>query len=239
MNHRTALALLVLPLAGCKKREPVHVPPPGLTHSQAAPTSAPSPVAPEASAAARPRAPEPTVYDFERQGIATDPGALESPDAGAHGGSAEPEPTAPRDLAPDLERLLREAADGCVDMPKAAAQPGGRLTLSVSAYVLATGSFSSAQVTAPGQPESALRCLQQAVLRANVGDVRDAPRRVQGAAQLEIKQVGPTAGADAGAKPAFPLNPNTARPALPSDLAKPAQPVDLAEPEPPDFAGPP
>lgn len=236
MKPCTALALLLVPLAGCKKREPVHVPPPGLPQNQGAPAAAP---AREAPASERPRAPEPTVYDFERQAAQLDPSALASPDAGAQAAPKDHDPAALRDLAPDLARILREAADRCVDMPKAAAQPGGKLTLSVSAYVLGTGSFSSAEVRAPGQPESALRCLQQAVLRANVGEVRDAPRKVSGSAELEIKQVGPRAAVDAGGAPAFPLNQNTARPAAASERARPAQPVDLAEPEPADFAGPP
>jgi hypothetical protein len=239
----TFLACLVLAQnAGCKKSETVELTSaPGIGNTMIAPTApvtAPAPTAPEP--------PQRTVYDFERTGIPTDPAALTVADSGAAQPAAGPsEPVAPpRDLAAELSSAL-STAPSCADLAKVAAQPGGKLTISVTTTVLGTGSLSRSEVKAPGQPPEALRCLEQLVASLKLdGDIPDAPLRVTASTELQVKAVGGgttagiTGGTASSAPAPAPTNPDIARAPTNPDIARP-EPPDFAKPEPPDVAGPP
>jgi hypothetical protein len=238
----TFLACLGLALgAGCKKRETVELTPaPGIGNAlvrPAAPSTTPAPTTPEPV--------EHTVYDFERTGIPTDPGALTVADSGAAPPAPVPsEPEAPpRDLAAELSSAL-SGASSCVDVAKVAAQPGGKLTISVTTTVLGTGALSRPEVKAPGQPQDALRCLEQQVASLKLdGDIPDAPLRVTASTELQVKAVGGTTagmtgGTSSNAPAPAPTNPDIARAPTNPDIARP-EPPDYAKPEPPDLAGPP
>ena len=221
-----ACAALLLCAVACKKSEPYQPPPPGLRDGEgkpvvAAPITPPPPPAP---------APEPpTVYDFER-GTA-DPGSLsaKAPPSGLAPGNALPAPAAdaggpPRDLSAELSAALAPATN-CIDVAQAAAQPEGRLTISVSAYLQGSGRVSRATVTAPGQPPAALACMQKLVLGLSLrAPIPAAPVQVSATTQLQVRGAGATGGQ---ATPAgSPVRPQPSNP-------------DVAQPEPGDLAGPP
>jgi hypothetical protein len=230
---------LALTLAtGCKKDKPELVRQPGIGDAMKnviQPSVAPAASAPPAS-------PERTTYDFER-GIPTDPSALTAANPAPETAPADagPEPEA-RDLASELSQALA-GATGCADVVQVAAQPGGKLTISVTATVLATGTLSRVEARAPGQPASAVRCVEQLAAGIKLApDVPNAPVRIQGSTDMQVKAVGGaggTTGANPGAAPApAPTNPNIAVSEKNADIARPEAP-DFARPEPPDVAGPP
>lgn len=231
MNSRLVLATLLLIASGCRKREEAPIPPPGMVDGQGRPiTTAAIPVRPAEPAPSAPEAP--TVYDFERNS-APDPGALSAPAAapapGAGTGASAPAqaatPAPARDLGADLSNALAPLSS-CVDVVQGAAQPEGRLTISVTAYVLGSGRVSRATVTAPGQPASALSCMQDKVMALNLtGPIPNAPTQIKGSTQLQIKAV----GGDAGQGPA---------PGAGAIKPAPTSP-DIAKPDPGETAGPP
>jgi hypothetical protein len=224
-----SLATLLLWSGSCRKSEPVQVRPPGMVDSEGKAIQ-PKPVQPAAPEPA-PTPEAPTVYDFERPSR-PDPGALSAPlpptglsAKATLGVPTELDAGAPqRDLNAELSAALAPASS-CVDVMKAAAQPDGRLTISVTAHVLGTGHVSRATVTAPGQPASVLACVEKQVLALSLpGPILDAPLQVMGSTQLQIKAAG-------GANPSTPspsvnpikpqaTNPNIARP-VPGDVAGP------------------
>lgn len=237
MNHRqallttqhagaTALAALLLSLGACRKEPPPDPGPPGMVDSTGKPIVA-APV--EAPRPAEPPPEPPTVYDFERQ-APTDPGALSAklPPSGLAPGTAlgalsAADAGAPaRDLGAELSAALAPVTN-CVDAAQAAAQPDGRLTISVSAYVQASGRVSRATVTAPGQPQSALDCVQKQVLALSLrSPIPDAPTQVTASTQLQVRSAA-GGGATTGG--------NTVRPQRTNP--------DIAKPEPGDVAGAP
>jgi hypothetical protein len=175
----------------------------------------------------------PTVYDFERQ-PRTDPAALSAkppPSGLAPGNSldliASDDAGAPqRDLDAELSSAL-SAVSNCVDVVQAAARPEGRLTISVNAYVQGSGRVSRATVTAPGQPASALSCIEKLALAATLqAPVPNAPVQVKGTTQLQIRSAGGTGGAGLSRGDTTRIMPHPTNP-------------DIAKPEPGDVAGPP
>jgi hypothetical protein len=245
MNHRLVsvslarntarVALLMIALcasAGCKKRGPAQPLPPGLLDENGQPRQAEVIKPPEPAQATETPEP-PTVYDFERQ-QPVDPGALSAklPPSGLAPGNALDLPAsddagAPqRDLDAELSNALSNVSN-CVDVVQAAARPEGRLTISVNAYVQGSGRVSRATVTAPGQPASALSCIEKLVLAATLQPpVPNAPVQVKASAQLQIRSA--SGGRDAG------LARGDTTPIMPH----PTNP-DIAKPEPGDVAGPP
>jgi hypothetical protein len=106
---------------------------------------------------------------------------------------AEPEqPADQRDLGRELSDML--TAPGCMDLAAAAKQPGGRLTISGSAYVMASGRITSATVTAPGQPATALRCAEARLQSQGLkGPVPGGAQSVSGTATIEVAVAQPAA----------------------------------------------
>jgi hypothetical protein len=223
---RAAALGLGLWLGACSKQPAPSPGPAGLVDNTgnspvAAPIPTPAPVAPPPEA--------PTVYDFERQ-APSDPGALSAPlpPSGLAPGNALGEPKAAdaggpaRDLGAELSAALGPA-ESCVDGAQAAALPGGRLTISVSAYVLPSGRVSRATVTAPGQPQTARDCMQKQVLALSLRQpIPDAPTQVNGSTQVQVRSAGGV-GATTGGNAVRPQRTNP----------------DIAKPEPGDVAGAP
>lgn len=222
------LALASLLSAACSRTD-TPAPPPGLLDNDGKQIASPPPAPPAAPA---PAPIQPTVYDFERPAPPDIPSAAQNlgmtPPATA-GGGVQPAGTGNRDLSAELSAKLNQMTD-CVDPAQAATQSNGRLVVTVSAYVLGSGSISRATIDAPGQPATALACLQRRVLATKLAEpVAGAPINVKGSAEVEIKAVGPRpAGA---APPAAPAAPN-------GDVAR-DQPDDMARPDQTDLAGPP
>jgi hypothetical protein len=220
-------AVLLLCAGACSKSEPYQPPPPGLRDSEGKPI-VPAPVKPPPTLAPAPE--PPTVYDFER-GTA-DPGALSAkpPPSGLAPGNAlgtvgTDAGGPPRDLSGELSSALAPASN-CVDVGQAAAQPEGRLTISVSAYLQGSGRVSRATVTAPGQPPAALSCIEKLVLGLSLrAPIPDAPVQVSGTTQLQVRSAGGTGG-QAPTPGSVPVRPQPSNP-------------DIAKPEPEDLAGPP
>ncbi len=238
MNHRlvpdarslhslTCVALLLC-AGACKKSEEYQAPPPGLRDSAGKPIVVSAPIKPPPEPAPAPE--PPTVYDFER-GTA-DPGSLSArqPPSGLAPGNALGAPVADagapqRDLSSELSAALAPASN-CIDVAQAAAQPEGRLTISVSAYVQGSGRVSRATVTAPGQPAGALSCIEKLALGLSLrAPVPNAPVQVSGTTQLQVRSAGGTGG-QATTTGGQPVRPQPSNP-------------DIAKPEPGDLAGPP
>jgi hypothetical protein len=129
-----------------------------------------------------------------------DPGALQRPvpsadeeDAGAVVPTSPlPHDTvAQRDLPAELTALIGRAGE-CLELATVASS-GGRVTIVVTAHAVPSGRITRATADAPGQPASALRCLEQ---RATAGSLRSpvpgAPLEVTATIPIEvISQPGP------------------------------------------------
>jgi hypothetical protein len=128
----------------------------------------------------------------------------------------EPEPAAgeERDLGRELSDML--AGPGCFDLAAAAKQPGGRLTISASAYVTGTGRITRATVSAAGQPPTALRCAESKLVSQGMkGPIPGGPQSVSGSSTLEVAVAEP---------------PKTATPASPQPTPRPPAPGGYAQP---------
>jgi hypothetical protein len=135
---------------------------------------------------------------FARKG--PDPGALQRPeptpveeDAGdvVPTGPLPHDTVAQRDLPAELTALIGRAGE-CLEL-ETVASSGGRVTIVVTAYAVPSGRITRATADAPGQPASALRCLEQ---RATSGSLRSpvpgAPLEVTATIPIEvISQPGP------------------------------------------------
>lgn len=131
---------------------------------------------------------------------APDPGALARPlpapveeDAGAvvPTGPQPHDTVAQRDLPAELTALMGRAGE-CLELATVASS-GGRVTIVVTAHAVPSGRITRATADAPGQPASALRCLEQ---RATAGSLRSpvpgAPLEVTATIPIEvISQPGP------------------------------------------------
>jgi hypothetical protein len=178
MSRRLAIwAVLVISGApGCSERESASRPR-GLTASEAPPlppANTPAPVT--APAAPPPPRSLPSPFAASRP----DPGALTNPlperaKPPEEAGAAVEQPK--RDLAVELAQLVGQPLS-CVDF-SAIVAGGGKLAITVSAQVVPSGRITRAEVTAPGQPAKALRCIEQLVTSGSFqSPVPDAPRKV-------------------------------------------------------------
>jgi hypothetical protein len=96
----------------------------------------------------------------------------------------EPEGEA-RDLGRELSDLLRQTS--CLDLAVAARQPGGRQTISGTAYVMASGRITRATVSASGQPSSALRCAESRLVAQGLrGPVPGGAQSISGSTTIEV-----------------------------------------------------
>lgn len=181
----TLAALSLLALACGKDQPPM---PRGVTGSDRGEIVEAEP-APEP--AKEEQAPEPRLSGLPSP-FAPGPGDLSptTPTTPARTEAAAPEAPA-RDLGAELADLAR--APGCIDLAAAASQPGGKLTVSVSAYVLETGRITRATVSAPGQPAAALRCAERRITGAGLkGPIPSGAGNVSGIATLEVIGAAPT-----------------------------------------------
>jgi hypothetical protein len=115
----------------------------------------------------------------------TDPPPTQDPGA-ALPTTAEPhDKVAQRDLPAELTALLGQPAS-CLELASVAAA-GGRLTIVVTAYAVPSGRITRASVDAPGQPASALRCLEQRATSASLrSPVPGAPLQVTATIPIEV-----------------------------------------------------
>lgn len=187
MTYRRAGGVVVVAALalGCSKREEVPTRPRGLTPAEA-PAPAASTIAEEddtpASASAPPARSLPNPFAG-----ASDPGALIEPkaessaDAGGEAGASESK----RDLPAELAQLVGQPLS-CVDFA-AIVEGGGKLDISVSAQVVPSGRITRAEVSAPGQPPKALRCIEQLVTAGSLqAPVPEAPRAVRTTVTMQV-----------------------------------------------------
>ncbi|MET0341833.1 MAG: hypothetical protein ABW252_12585 [Polyangiales bacterium] len=121
---------------------------------------------------------------------APNPGALSNPDAGGAG-----EPTAgaesaqdaapPRDLARELTALLGQPGT-CLDLA-VVEKSGGRATVTATASVVPSGRITRASIEVPGQPSSAVKCLEQRLTSGSLkGPIPGAPLQVRASVPIEV-----------------------------------------------------
>lgn len=177
------VALLAL---GCSKREETPTRPRGLTPAEA-PSSATSPSA--ADDDAPPTTSPPAVRALPSPFARTpQPGALAEPDAAssehdASDGASASEPK--RDLSSELAQLVGQPLS-CVDFA-AIVEGGGKVDIAVSAQVVPSGRITRAEVSAPGQPPKALRCIEQLVTAGSLqAPVPEAPRAVRTTITMQV-----------------------------------------------------
>jgi hypothetical protein len=181
-------ALILLPrlLMGCSDSQPAPRPRGILPGEETkAPVVAPAPLPP-------PPPPPPSTLGspFDKK---PDPGALQAspvPDAGQAvqaepAVDSKPDAGKPRDLSAELlERL--GSPTSCLDLAQAVAA-GGRLNIVLVAEVMPSGRITRAQATAPNQPASALRCLENKATSAGLkGPVPGAPISVTTTLPIEV-----------------------------------------------------
>jgi hypothetical protein len=220
MNHalsRTMTFVLLAALAACGGNEAPA--PRGIPEAD---RREPVVRAPEPQAEAQPPAPEPRAPSKLKSPFELGPGDLtaEQPAQAAPAGQK------PEEKQRDLGQELADAASrtGCFDVPAAAKQPGGRLVVSASAYVMPSGRITRATVSAPGQPSSALRCAEQKLVQMGIPGPLEEAESIQGQTTLEVMAAAnqPPAQAAAPAPPATAVYPS----------APPAPYVEGAEPPP-------
>lgn len=189
MHGKLLGAALALYVTGCSESAPA-TRPRGLlvgeeTHAAViAPAPAtPPPVPP-------PAPPRSLSSPFESK---LDPGALAGPAALQDDGQpvqAAPEVSVvdagkPRDLAAELSQRLGSPTS-CLDL-QSVVEGGGQLTVLVVAEVMPSGRITRAQATAPGQPSTALRCLEARATAASLkGPVPSAPVSVSATFPIEV-----------------------------------------------------
>lgn len=131
---------------------------------------------------------------------APDPGALARPaPAAIEEDAGDVVPTGPlphdtvaqRDLPAELTALIGRAGE-CLELATVASS-GGRVTIVVTAHAVPSGRITRATADAPGQPASALRCLEQRVTAGSLrSPVPGAPLEVTATIPIEvISQPGP------------------------------------------------
>jgi hypothetical protein len=225
-----SLVLLMLLVGACREREAYQPRRPGLVDGEGKPLEGQSRPAPAPKVVELPPPEPPTVYDFE-QARPSDPSALSAKpaptglDPGTSLNDAVEAVVRARDLGAELSGLLAPVSS-CVDLTQAATQANGLLTISVSAYVQGSGRVSRATVTAPGQPASALGCIQNQVLSLTLpGPIPGAPVQVSGSTQVQVRAAGSATGSPsapaASAVRAQPINPDIAKPDPSGEVAGP------------------
>lgn len=121
-----------------------------------------------------------------------DPGALSKPadappggDTGAPAAEAAPPEPPPRDLSGELASAFGQPLS-CLDAA-AVASGGGRLTVTITAYLMPSGRITRASASAPGQPSEAITCLEKRASALSLrGPIDDAPRQVSAALPVEV-----------------------------------------------------
>jgi hypothetical protein len=94
-----------------------------------------------------------------------------------------------RDLSAELRDALGRPTS-CLDLAKAA-EAGGKLSIRVSAYVAPSGRITRASVSAQGQPDESLRCIEKQALAVRMQEpIEDAPRRVDATIEFEVLRAG-------------------------------------------------
>lgn len=184
MMRQLALSALVVGMAaGCEREPPSR--PQGLTPAevQAAPRPyANAPPAPPPSAPPPPSSlPSPFATGTPDPGALVNRGAApDVPDAGPP--AAE---VSKRDLGVELAQLVGQPLS-CVDFAAIVAG-GGKLAITVHAQVVPSGRITRADVSAPGQSETALRCIEKLVTAASLqGPVPGAPRKVTTTVTMQV-----------------------------------------------------
>ena len=190
MSSRLLACALPLLALSCAKQDEVPRRPRGLSPAEA-PQGAPLPSEESAPAAAPTTAPNSLPSPFMNP--APNPGALRGDAAGAEpgagsaaaGGPAATDAAAERDLARELAILIGQPIS-CVDLGAVVAG-GGRVDISVSAQVVPSGRITRAEASAKGQPDRALRCVEQlATSRSLRGPVPGAPRQVATTVSMQV-----------------------------------------------------
>ncbi len=190
---RAAALLGLLLVVGCDEAAPERRAQ-GISPVEARSRSAQAPAPPPPATAPRSQLPSPFRAP-ELAGASTQtpggswPGSLAGPGSGADAsalgtasvasaeGAGAQDAGRPRDLAGELRALL-EPVPSCLDAAAVAAA-GGRVTVTVVVHLVSSGRVSRATATAPGQPSSALHCLEQRVARSALrGPIPEAPREV-------------------------------------------------------------
>jgi hypothetical protein len=190
---RTIAVILLAALAGCGKEEaPAPRGIPGGVDRPAPPRRAPEP---EAEAPQ----PEPSFGRKRPNNFELEPGDLMAQQAKPAEEPAAGEPAKDeRNLGQEVAELARRS--GCLDLAAAAQQPGGKLKVSVSAYLMPSGRITRATVSASGQPSSALRCAEQRVVQAGLTGPFEKAESVSGETTIEV--VAATAAPAQAAAPA-------------------------------------
>jgi hypothetical protein len=186
------LAVALLAAAGCSEKTVEQPRQQGLLPGEGRPLG-PVVIKPEPAAPPPPpRAPSSLPSPFAS--AKPDPGALQRTDpppireepGAAVPTAAEPhDKVAQRDLPAELTALLGQPAS-CLELASVAAA-GGRLSIVVTAYAVPSGRITRASVDAPGQPASALRCLEGRVTSGSLrSPVPGAPLQVKATIPIEV-----------------------------------------------------
>lgn len=187
-----ALLLAALGLGCSDKSEPL-LRPRGLAPGEEVPRG---PVAAPLPAPPPPPPPPPSRLGSPFAPKAPDPGALRRTGLAIEdAGSAPTTPSSPsttaadtgvqRDLPAELTALLGQPAE-CLDLAQVASA-GGRVTIIVTAYAVPSGRITRASATAPGQPATALRCIEQRAASISLrGPVPGAPLQVTATIPVEV-----------------------------------------------------
>jgi hypothetical protein len=192
MSPRLLACALPLLALSCGKQEEAPRRPRGLSADEAPQGSAATTQEAEPEPAPRP-ATAPSSLPSPFVNAAPNPGALRneaaSPGSGADdaavAGPTGRDAAAERDLARELAILIGQPIS-CVDLAAVVAG-GGRVDIAVSAQVVPSGRITRAEATAKGQPDRALRCVEQlATSRSLRGPVPDAPRRVSTTVSMQV-----------------------------------------------------
>lgn len=185
MARLLACALPLLALA-CAKREEVPRRPRGLSPAEVPVGTVPT----EEPGATPAAAPAPSSLPSPFVSAAPNPGALRGDAAAAEPGASDTAGPAAdaapeRDLARELAILVGQPLS-CMDLAAVVAG-GGRVDISVSAQVVPSGRITRAEASAKGQPERALRCVEQlATSRSLRGPVPGAPRQVTTTVSMQV-----------------------------------------------------
>jgi hypothetical protein len=180
--HGKLLCGALIMLVGCSDSQPA-AQPRGIAQGEEtkAPVVAPPPPPPP------PSRPSSLSSPFEKT---LDPGALQAapPPVQDAGQPAQAQPVdagKPRDLSAELSERLGSPSS-CLDLQQVVTA-GGRLNIVIVAEVMPSGRITRAQATAPNQPASALRCLENKATSAGLkGPVPGAPISVTTTLPIEV-----------------------------------------------------
>jgi hypothetical protein len=217
---RTVSALVLAVLASCSSERAPQ--PRGIPGGEDRPAAANRQVA-----ADEPAQPERAEVEPPRRALPSPfepgPGDLMAPAQPEQAAAPQPEEEQPkRDLGNELAEAARRS--GCLDMSAAAKQPGGKLRITATAYVMPSGRITRATVSAPGQPAAALRCAEARLTATGLPGPFEKAESIRGETTIEVVAAVAPAPATAAAPAPSPaaVYPN----------APPAPYVEGAEPPP-------